>query len=75
MYKMLVHIWPGNKLSSGMTETDKVTIWCPAEFRAKLSPTVELKRQYSEMVAISFSLSPKYAQWKRNLATRLTKEV
>ena len=44
MYKMLVHIWPGNKLSSGMTETDKVTGWCSAEFRAKLSPTVELNR-------------------------------
>ena len=40
-----------------MAYTDKVTGWCPAEFRAKLSPTVGLNRQYSGMVAIAFSTS------------------
>ena len=31
--KVLVHLWPGNKMSSGMTQTENVTGWYPADFR------------------------------------------
>ena len=64
--KMLVHLWPGNKLPSSMGWTDKVTGWCPADFCDKLSPTVGLNHQYSKMVAITFSLHPKSALWERD---------
>ena len=53
--KILVHIWPGNKLPSSMAWTDKVSGWCPTEFRAKLSPAVGLNLQCFMMVAIAFS--------------------
>ena len=72
---MLVHIWPGNNLSFGMAQTDKIIGWCPEEFRVKLSPTIGLIRQYSEMVAIAFSLMSQKCCLGKRSSIKLYKEV
>ena len=44
--KALIQFCPGCKLPFG---------WCPAEYRVKLSPTVELNSRCSVTIAITFS--------------------
>ncbi|GFV54125.1 hypothetical protein TNCV_4792341 [Trichonephila clavipes] len=45
--KALAHFWPGCKLTPGVELNKKVPRLCPAELRAKLSPTVGLNHQQS----------------------------
>ena len=42
MNKVFVHVWPRNKLLFDIAQTDKVTRWCLAEFRSKLSLNIPI---------------------------------
>ena len=66
---MFVYVWPGCKLSSGIAYSDEIAGGRPAEFRAELSPNVELNHQYSWMVAIAYPWRPKCALWERQQVT------